>query len=89
MTKSKHYIAFKHLLIHQAPTFCPLAPLHLLTLGSSLLFIHGLLDKCPPPDKPGAPWGLPVPLPMPPVLAIVSLNSNLKANPCWQMCSVL
>lgn len=51
MTKSKHYIAFKHLLIHQAPTFCPLAPLHLLTLDSSLLFIHGLLDKCPPPPR--------------------------------------
>lgn len=41
------------------------------------------------PDKPGAPWSLPVPLPKPPVLAIVSLNSNLKANPCWKMCSVL
>ena len=41
------------------------------------------------PDKLGAPWSLPVFLPMTPVLVIVSLNSSLKANPCWKMCSVL
>lgn len=70
-------LLLKHLQIHLATTSCPLAPPH--PWLQILLFIHGLLNKCLPLDKPGAPWSLLVPLPKPPVLAIVSLNSSLKA----------
>ena len=52
-------LPLKHLFIHPASTFCPLAPLHLLILDSFLLFIHDLLDKCLPQtnqELPGVCW---------------------------------
>lgn len=49
-------LLLKHLCIHQAPTFCPSAPLHLLTLDAFLLFIHGLLNKCLPQTNQELPW---------------------------------